>query len=226
MDIGFSPMELQFSITPAHTEIRLAEKLRQEMLKHDQQQARIMGRVAHWQSRLLGPLMLVLCLVGAVLAIYFPERRFTPEKVVALVLFALIFIPLWWRYSGRWLQHLQARIAANHAKPRAPLRGLNQRLIESRLRASLKAAEGIYCLTFDDQGFTLSNAKGGKSALAWEQIAHLRETPDFYAVACAELEHKGLAYRIAKHSDLMQPQEYQQGLQQFLSKCPVTPESI
>lgn len=94
MGIGFSPMELQFSITPAHTEIRLAEKLRQEMLKHDQQQARIMGSVAHWQSRLLGPLMLVLCLVAAVLAIYLPERRFTPEKVAALVLFALTFIPL------------------------------------------------------------------------------------------------------------------------------------
>ncbi|MGY4820184.1 hypothetical protein ACVNP3_30115 [Pseudomonas chlororaphis subsp. piscium] len=38
--------------------------------------------------------MLVLCLVAAVLAVYFPERRFTPEKVAALVLFALIFIPL------------------------------------------------------------------------------------------------------------------------------------
>ncbi|UQS90641.1 hypothetical protein M5C90_03940 [Pseudomonas chlororaphis subsp. piscium] len=87
-------MELQFSITPAHTKIRFAEKLRQEMLKHDQQQARIMGSVAHWQSRLLGPLMLVLCLVAAVLAIYLPERRFTSEKVAALVLFALIFIPL------------------------------------------------------------------------------------------------------------------------------------
>ncbi len=40
-------------------------------------------------------------------------------KLVArsLLLFALVFIPLWWRFSGRWLGHLQARIAANHAKP-------------------------------------------------------------------------------------------------------------
>lgn len=217
-------MELQFSITPAHTETRLAEKLRQAMLEHDQQQARIMGSVAHWQSRLLGPLLLVLCLVGGALAIYFPERRFTPEKLIALALFALVFIPLWWRYCGRWLQHLQARIAAKPAKPHLPLRGLNQRLIESRLRAPLKAAEGIYCLAFDDRGFTLSNAKGGKSTLAWERIAHLRETPDFYAVACAELEHKGLAYHIAKHSNLMPPQAYQQGLQQFLSRCPILPQ--
>ncbi|WP_097306442.1 hypothetical protein [Pseudomonas chlororaphis] len=63
------------------------------MLKHDQQQARIMGSrpLAEPPAR---PLILVLCLIAAVLAIYFPERRFTPEKVVAPVLFALIFIPL------------------------------------------------------------------------------------------------------------------------------------
>ncbi|WP_139217393.1 hypothetical protein [Pseudomonas sp. NFPP07] len=66
----------------------------------------------------------------------------------------------------------------------------------------------------------MSNTKGGKSTLAWKQIAHLRETPAFYTVASAELEHKGLVCRIAKHSDLMPPQEYRQGLQQFLSKCP------
>ncbi|WP_460422166.1 YcxB family protein [Pseudomonas sp. ZL2] len=218
-------MELHYSITPAHIQAWIAEPLKQEMLKHDQQQAQAMANVARWQRRLVGPLMFALCLVGGMLALYFPERRFTAQNVIAMVLFALIFIPLWWRFSGRWIKHLQARIAANHAKPRAPLRGLNQRLIETRLRAPLKSVESTYCLSFDDQGFTLDKARGGKSTLAWEQIVRLQETPDFYLVASADMMRQGVACLIAKHSDLMPAEEYQQGLQAFLSQCPVTPSA-
>ena len=76
-------------------------------------------------------------LIGGCLSIYFPERTFTPEKVIAMVAFALIFIPLWWRFSGRWIKHLQTRIAATPIKPQAPLRGLSQRLIETRLAEDL-----------------------------------------------------------------------------------------
>ncbi|UVM24459.1 YcxB family protein [Pseudomonas wadenswilerensis] len=218
-------MELHYSITPAHIQAWIAEPLKQEMLKHDQQQAQAMANVARWQRRLVGPLMFALCLVGGMLALYFPERRFTAQNVIAMVLFALIFIPLWWRFSGRWIKHLQARIAANHAKPRAPLRGLNQRLIETRLRAPLKSVESTYCLSFDDQGFTLDKARSGKSTLAWEQIARLQETPDFYLVAGADMVRQGVACLIAKHSDLMPAEEYQQGLQAFLSQCPVAPSA-
>lgn len=218
-------MELHYSITPAHIQAWIAEPLKQEMLKHDHQQAQAMANVARWQRRLVGPLMFALCLVGGMLALYFPERRFTAQNVIAMVLFALIFIPLWWRFSGRWIKHLQARIAANHAKPRAPLRGLNQRLIETRLRAPLKSVESTYCLSFDDQGFTLDKARGGKSTLAWEQIVRLQETPDFYLVASADMVRQGVACLIAKHSDLMPAEEYQQGLQAFLSQCPVAPSA-
>ncbi|MGC5701780.1 hypothetical protein J4P02_16395 [Pseudomonas sp. NFXW11] len=218
-------MELHYSITPAHTEARLAEKLPQAMLEHDRQQARIMAGVARWQKRLLGPLLFVLCLIGGTLALYVPERRFTPEKIIALVICGLIFIPLWWRYSGRWLNHLQALAAARQARRRAPLRELNQRLIAARLRAPLKAAEGAYSLSFDEQGFTLSNARGGKSNLAWTQVSQLQESADCYALASAEMARKGLACRIAKHSDLMPVETYQQGLQAFLSQCPVAPSA-
>ncbi|WP_327437780.1 YcxB family protein [Pseudomonas donghuensis] len=218
-------MELQYSITSAHIQAWIAEPLKQEMLKHDQQQAQAMANVARWQSRLVGPLMFALCLIGGMLALYFPERRFTAQNVIAMVLFALIFIPLWWRFSGRWIKHLQSRIAANHAKPRAPLRGLNQRLIETRLRAPLKSVESTYCLSFDDQGFSLDKARGGKSTLAWEQIVRLQETPDFYLVASADMVRQGVACLIAKHSDLMPAEEYQQGLQAFLSQCPVAPSA-
>ncbi|MDF2395114.1 hypothetical protein GGD92_20420 [Pseudomonas protegens] len=218
-------MELHYRITPAHTEAWIAEPLKQELLKDDQQHVRVMSTFARWQSRLIGPVMFTLCLIGGCLSIYFPERTFTPEKVIAMVAFALIFIPLWWRFSGRWIKHLQARIAATPIKPQAPLRGLNQRLIEARLRAPLKATEGTYTLTFDDQGFTLSKLPRAKSSLTWEQVVYLREAAHFYDVASAEMQRKGQACRIAKHSELMDDEAYQQGLQAFLSHCPVAPSA-
>ncbi len=214
-------MELHYSITPAHTEAWIAEPLKQELLKDDQQHVQAMTTFARWQSRFIGPVMFTLCLVGGCLSIYFPERTFTPEKVIAMVAFALIFIPLWWRFSGRWIKHLQARIAATPIKPQAPLRGLSQRLIETRLRA----VEGTYCLNFDDQGFTLLNARGGQSSLAWKQIVRVQEIADFYLVADADMAREGLACFIAKHSDLMPVEDYQQQLQGFLSKCPVAPSA-
>ncbi|WP_095162803.1 YcxB family protein [Pseudomonas sp. Irchel 3F5] len=218
-------MELHYSITPAHTRTWIAERLEQELLKQDQQQAQAMANVARWQSRLVGPLMFTLCLVGGMLAIYFPEQRFTPQKVITMAMFGLIFIPLWWRFSGRWIKHLQSRIAANHTKPRAPLRGLNQRLIEARLRAPLKSVESTYCLSFDEQGFTLDKACGGKSSLTWDQIVQVQETPYFYLVACAKMVNQGVACVVVKDSDLMPAEEYQQGLQAFLSQCPVAPSA-
>lgn len=219
-DVEFSTLELQFTITPAHTQIRLAELLEREMLKHDQQLSKMHGNVERLQDRLLAPLLFALCLVAGALAIYFSERQFTAEKVVSMVLFGVILVPLLWFGSGRLLPYLRARIAANRTKPRATFRGLNQRLIETRLRTNLKAAEGAYCLQFDDQGFTVIRPKGIKSGLPWEQIARVREKPDFYLVACAELDRKGKAYLIPKHSDAMDAERYQQGLILFLSRVP------
>ncbi|MGE8394134.1 MAG: YcxB family protein [Pseudomonas sp.] len=219
-------MELHFSITAAHLHTWMAERLEQELLKQDQQQARAMATFARWQSRLVGPLMFTLCLVSGLLAIFFPERRFTPQKVITLGLFVLLFIPLWWRFSGRWIKHLQARIAANHAKPRAPLRGLNQRLIEARLRAPLKSLESTYCLRFDEQGFSLDKAGAGTSSLAWEQIAQVLETPYCYLVASAPMVSQGQSLVIVKDSELMPPEQYQQGLRAFLGHCPVAPSTI
>ena len=215
-DVGFNTMELYFSITPAHTQMRLAELLEREMLKHDQQQTQLLGYVERMQDRLLSPMLFVLCLVAGALAIYFPDRQFTSEKVITMVLFGVIFVPLWWFFSGRLLRYLRARIAANRA--RTTFRGLNQRLIEARLRTNLKTAEGAYRLQLDDQGFTVIRPKGIKSGLAWGQIVRVRETPDFYLVACAELDRKGKAYVIPKHSDVMDAEVYQQGLKLFLSR--------
>lgn len=216
-------MELHYSITPAHIQALIAEPLKLELLKHEQQQARAMASVALWQKRLVGPLMFALCLIGGMLALYFPERRFTPESTIAMGVFALVFIPLWWRFSGRWIKHLQARIATNHAKPRAPLSRLNKRLIEAKLKAPLKFAEGDFCLSFDEQGFTLGKAGGTRHTLAWDSIVRLQETPDFYLVACAVNARQGAPRLVAKHSDRMPAEDYQQGLQAFLSQCPVAP---
>ncbi|CAM3903235.1 hypothetical protein PSWA111526_17470 [Pseudomonas wadenswilerensis] len=72
---------------------------------------------------------------------------------------------------------------------------------------------------------SLDKARSGKSTLVWEQIARLQETPDFYLVASADMVRQGVACLIAKHCDLMPAEEYQQGLQAFLSQCPVTPSA-
>jgi hypothetical protein len=217
-------MELQFTITPEHTQIRIGELLEREMLKHDQLQARLLGYVARGQDRLLAPLLFVLCPVGGMLAIYFPERQFTPQKIISMVLSGVIFVVVWWFFSGRLLRRLRALLAASHAKPRTTFRGANQRLIEIKLRTNLKAAEGAYRLLFDDEGFSLINTKGrgAKGGLAWRKIVRLKETPDFYSVACAELDRKGKFYHIPKHSDVMDADQYQQGLELFLSRVPTS----
>jgi hypothetical protein len=228
-DFGLKAMELLFTITPEHTQIRIGEQLEREMLKHDEQQAQLMGFVARLQERLLAPLVFVLCLAGGMLAIYFPERQFTPEKIISMTLSGVLLAVVWWFFSGRLLRRLRARLAASHAKPRAPLRGTNQRLIEAKLRINLKSVEGAYRLLLDDQGFSLVNAKGAKGGLAWGKIVRLKETPDFYSVACAESDRKDKAYHIPKRSDVMDAEQYQQGLALFLSRVPasavLTPDS-
>lgn len=217
-------MELHFTISPAHTQIRLAVLLEREMLKHDQQQTQLLGYVERVQDRLLSPLLFALCLGAGALAIYFPERQLTSEKIISMVLFGVVFVPFWWFFSGRLLGYLSTRMAANRTKPRAPLRGLNQRLIETRLRTNLEATEGDYRLQLDDKGFTMINPKGIKSGLAWGQVVRVKESFDFYFISCAELDRKGKAYLIPRHSDAMDAEQYQQGLKLFLSRAP-TPTS-
>lgn len=97
-------MELHFTITPAHTQIRLAELLEREMLKHDQQLSKMQDHLEHWQDRLLSPLLFVLCLVAGALAIFLPDRRFTTEEVISVVLFGVILVPLWWFGASRLLR--------------------------------------------------------------------------------------------------------------------------
>lgn len=217
-------MELQFTITPEHTQGRIAKLLEQEMLKDDQLRARLSGYVARLQDRMLAPLSFLLGLIGGMAAIYFPSRELSPEKLISMVLFTVIFVVCWWIYSGRLLSRLRKRIADNRAKPRKPFHNVNRRLIESTLRTKLKAAEGAYRLEFDDRGFTLIKikGKGAKSGLAWEQIVRFKVTPDFYSVACAKLDSKGKAYHIPRHSGLMDSDTYQQGLGLFLSLVPVS----
>lgn len=217
-------MELQFTITPEHTQLRVNELLEQEMLKDDQLQARLLGHITRLQDRLLAPLLFLLGLAGGMLAIYFPAREFSPRKLISMALFGVIFVVFWWCYSGRLLSHLRKRMANNRANVRMPFRRVNQRLIESHLRIRLKATEGAYRLQFDDQGFILTNtrAKGAKSELAWAQIVRLKVTPDFYSIACAKLDREGKAYHIPKRSDVMDSEQYQQGLELFLSRVPAS----
>ncbi|WP_426234163.1 YcxB family protein [Pseudomonas sp. TWP3-2] len=217
-------MELQFTITPEHTQMRIGKLLEQEMLKDDQLHARVTGCVNRQQDRLLAPLMFFLGLGAGALAIYFPARELSPQKIISMALFAMVFGVCWWLFSRRLLGRLRNRIASNRAKkPRMPFRSASQRLIELKLRTQLKATEGAYRLEFDEHGFTLINMKGKSTqcTLAWAQIVRLKMTPDFYCIACAKLDSKGKAYHIPRHSDVMDADMYQQGLEVFLSRVPV-----
>lgn len=213
-------MELNFTITPALTQTRLAELLEREMLKNDQQLSNMQDHVDGLQDRWLTLLLFALCLVAGALALYLPDREITAEKVISLALCAVTLVLLCWFGSDRLIRYLRTRIVANRAKPRTTFRGWNKRLIEARLRTNLKTAEGAYRLQLDDQGFTMIRPKGIKSGLAWGQIVRVREKPDFYLVACAELDRKGKTYVIPKHSNAMDAELYQQGLKLFLSRVP------
>ncbi|WP_166223554.1 YcxB family protein [Pseudomonas atagonensis] len=219
-----STMELQYTINPEHTQARIGKLIEQEILKDDQLRARLLGKVARVEDRLLTPLFFLLGLVAGMLAIYFPARELSPEKLVAMVFFALAYAVCWRFYSERLLKRLRKRIDDSRAKPRKPFPKVNQRLIESTIRARLKATEGGYRLVFDDHGFTLIFTKGKstKVTLAWSQIVRLKVTPDFYSVACAKLDSKGKAYYIPRTSDVMDADSYQQGLELFLSRVPVS----
>jgi len=207
-------MELHYSITPAHTEIRVAKKLAEEMAKED----RMFESLRRWQNR-HAPAFQFLALPFAATVMYFMPYGGKPEKVLAIVTLTLLFIPFWWRFCLR-----RPRRALAKAKPRR-LRRMNERLAEIPIRRTLTLLEGRYRLTFDDQGFTLTPPPRVRAGgLRWDEITHIRECADFYAISSAALERKKRAYRIPRHSDLMPAEQYLQGLVTFLSKCPVKPE--
>ncbi|MEX8194048.1 hypothetical protein [Comamonas guangdongensis] len=214
-------MELQFTITPAHTASRLQTALQREMQRHARQQARLQARMAGWQERWLAPLLLCLGLGGGLLTIARPGEPLSLEKIIAMLISIALCILLWKRYSARLLAALRARRALR----RPPLQGLHQRLTRASLRARLRRLEGDYRLQLDDQGFTLIHARGGRERLEWAQIVSLQATPEFYKVAGARLAAEGKAYHIPRHSDAMDPAAYRRGLALWLSKCPVAPET-
>ncbi|QXH49080.1 hypothetical protein KSS94_14015 [Pseudomonas fakonensis] len=208
-------MELHYSITPAHTEIRVAKKLAKEMAWED----RMHERVRRWQLRLTPAFQLLTLPFGATVVYLFLPYVGKLEKVIAIVIATLLFIPYWWCFCLR-----RARHALANPKPRR-LRRINERLAESAIRRMLVLHEGRYRLTFDDQGFTLTPPPRVRAGgLRWDEITHIRECADFYAISSAALERKKRAYRIPRHSDLMPAEQYLQGLATFLSKCPVKPE--
>ena len=60
----------------------------------------------------------------------------------------------------------------------------------------------------------------------WEQIVQVLETPYCYLVASAPMVSQGQSLVIVKDSELMPPEQYQQGLRAFLGHCPVAPSTI
>lgn len=121
-------MELQFTITPAHTAIRLEAALQREIARLHGQQRRAVAHVAHWQSRWLSPLLYWLCLGAGLLA----------ESYIAMLVWVLLFTLLWRRYAPRLLGGVSAR----QTDRQPPLQGLHQRLTRSMLQTALQREEG------------------------------------------------------------------------------------
>lgn len=198
-------MELQFTITPAHTAIRLEAALQREIAQLQGQQRRAVAHVAHWQSRWLSPLLYWLCLGAGLLA----------ESYIAMLVWVLLFTLLWRRYAPRLLGGVSAR--------QPPLQGLHQRLTRSMLQTALRREEGRWRLLLDAQGFTLVHARRHpprQARTAWADIVRLQATPDFYCLATAALAAQGKAYHLPRHSDAMDPARYQRELALWLQRCP------
>lgn len=207
-------MELQFTITPAHTAIRLEAALQREIAQLQGQQRRAVAHVAHWQSRWLSPLLYWLCLGAGLLA----------ESYIAMLVWVLLFTLLWRRYAPRLLGGVSARQTGRQP----PLQGLHQRLTRSMLQTALRREEGRWRLLLDAQGFTLVHAgrhPPRQARTAWADIVRLQATPDFYCLATAALAAQGKAYHLPRHSDAMDPALYQQELALWLQRCPVALET-
>lgn len=216
-------MELQFTITPAHTASRLQAALQREMQQHQQQHARIQAQVTRWQDRWLAPLLFCLGLGGGMVCIAWGGQPLTTEKGIAMLVTCVLFSLLWWRFAPRLL----AVLRTYRTRPRQPpLQGLYQRLAQATLRTQLQRQEGRYHLQLDSQGFTLSHAQGASNRVEWAQIVRLQATPDFYRLSTAALAAKGQAYHLPRHSNAMDPALYQQQLALWLQHCPVALETI
>lgn len=214
-------MELRFTITPAHTAARLQAALQRETQRQQLQHARTTQRMARWQQRWLGPLLLCLGLGGGLLSIAWPGRALQTEQAIAMLVVVVLCVPLylllWRRYASRWLAALHARQAGRQP----PLQGLQQRLLRPLLQARLRRQEGAYRLLLDAQGFTLIHAQGGQAREEWAQIVRLQATPDAYRLTTAALAAQNMAYDLPRHSDVMDPALYQQQLALWLQRCPV-----
>jgi len=213
-------MELQFTITPAHTAIRLEAALQREIAQLQGQQRRAVAHVAHWQNRWLSPLLYWLCLGAGLLAIARPGRALQAESYIAMLVWVLLFTLLWRRYAPRLLGGVSARQTGRQP----PLQGLHQRLTRSMLQTALRREEGRWRLLLDAQGFTLVHAGRNpprQARTAWTDIVRLQATPDFYCLATAALAAQGKAYHLPRHSDAMDPALYQQQLALWLQRCPV-----
>ena len=205
-------MELQFTITPAHTAIRLEAALQREIAQLQGQQRRAVAHVAHWQSRWLSPLLYWLCLGAGLLA----------ESYIAMLVWVLLFTLLWRRYAPRLLGGVSARQTGSQTDRQPPLQGLHQRLTRSMLQTALRREEGRWRLLLDAQGFTLVHAgrpPPRQARTAWADIVRLQATPDFYCLATAALAAQGKAYHLPRHSDAMDPALYQQQLALWLQRC-------
>ncbi|WP_347902789.1 hypothetical protein [Pseudomonas purpurea] len=219
-------MELHFHITPEHTAKRIGILLPHEMHKHDQQSARLQQRTTYWQDRLLSPLLLLLLLVAGFTASYFAQQAITPEKVIANIIFAVGLLWVWRRYSSRWLQPLRQQIAERRTRPHKDFRAINERVIRAKVQFMLSRSEGAYRLLIEDEQLVLSRGKRRASRLAWNKIVLISQCEDFYEVADAALLRKKQVLLIAKHSDDMDPEHYQKGLELLLQKSPVAPGEI
>lgn len=222
-----STMKLQFTITPAHTQIILDERLEGLLRRSDRRQAKVSDDLIRLQYRVCRPLpIMLLSLATATLTLYFyaPTRPFSTYENVILGLSVGVFLLLWWFSLDHLTRCLRAHLAANRAKRHMPRYRLRKGLIEIERRRVLNAA-GVYRLRFDDHGFTSISPQGVKGGLAWKEITCLTQTSNFYSVTSARLGRQDKTYYIPRHSDVMDCEQYQSGLELFLSRIP-TPALI
>lgn len=212
-------MELEYEITSEQTSVRVAEQLEREIQRSAQQ----MQRVAEWQLRWLSQLFLGLLVAATVIAVAVNcIGAHTPiaGKIISSCISCVIVIALWWGFSGKLLGHLRVQITTPRTFNKI-LRNANVRVRASSLRRAFSREEGMYRLSFDQQGFILVCPNRMMDHVTWDQIVSLKQTSHFYEVTCKQSQRGGKPYLIPTASDTADALQYQQGLELFLQKCPI-----
>lgn len=208
-------MEIRFSLTPADLQLLADETVETRVKDNDQHFATL----SDWQARYAPHLILGLALTCAALAPWVIYGRYTPESLIAL----LVIMPLTFIVGRRYAPRLTAlgQERSTHIRQRSSER------LGSSLRKQLENNHdqllGVHVWLITPQTLQMTSPRGQQTEIAWNTIASVTRTPNFYRLASKSQRLMGLAYALPAHSREMDAPLYAQGVAELLGRCENVP---